>query len=108
MQTHLSTRLVRQSPLLSALLVLLLPLCLVGGGATVAVAAAGTCQPQAVTPDFCTKVTHHGDVAAVVPEPVASPEAGGLTPHLLYTQDSFTHPLVGYLRTPSGRSPPFV
>ena len=108
MQTHLPPRRIRQSLLLNGLLALLLPFCLVAGGLTAAVAAAETCQPQAVTPDFCTKATYHGDVAAVVQDSVVSPNGNGLMPHLLPTEDTFTHPLPGYLTIPSGRSPPLV
>lgn len=108
MQTHLPPRLIRQSALISGLLALLLPICLVGGGSTAAIAAAETCQPQAVTPDFCTKVAHQSDVAAVIPEAVVSADSGDLTPHLLFTRDTFTHALPSYLTTPSGRSPPLL
>ncbi len=108
MQTHLAPRLIRQSPLISGLLALLLPICLVGGASTAAIVAAETCQPEAVTADFCTKVTYHGDVAAVVQDSVVSPNGNGLMPHLLPTEDTFTHPLPGYLTIPSGRSPPLV
>jgi len=94
--------------LISGLLALLLPLCLAAGGLTTAIAATQTCQPQAVTADFCTKVTHHSDVLAVVPDAVVSPNGSGLTPHLLPTEDTCTHPLPGYLTIPSGRSPPLV
>ena len=108
MQTHLAPRLIRQSPLISGLLALLLPICLVGGASTAAIAAAQTCQPQATTPDFCTKFTHHSDVAAVVPDPIVSPSGSSLTPDVLYTYDTLRHPLPGYLTIPSGRSPPLV
>jgi len=94
--------------LISGLLALLLPLCLVAGGLTAAIAAAESCQPQAVTPDFCTKVTHQADVAAVVPEMAVFAEGDGPTPQLLCTWDTFTHLLPGYLTTPSGRSPPLL
>ena len=108
MQSHLPPRLIRQSPLISGLLALVLPVCLLAGGLTAAIAAAETCQPQAVTSDFCTKVTHQADVAAVVPEMVVSADGDGLTPQLLWTWDTFTHLLPGYLTTPSGRSPPLL
>lgn len=106
MQSCLLARLIPQRALLSALLALLVPLCLLAGGLTVAVAAGETCQPQAVASDFCTKFTQHGDVAAVVPDPVASLDGCDLTPHLLSPDDTFTQLLPGYLTTPSGRSPP--
>lgn len=106
MRSYLPARLFRQSPLLSALLALLLPICLVGGGSTAGIAAAGSCQPQALTPDFCTKVTHQSDVAAVVPEAVISIDGASLRPQILSTPDTFKHLLPGYLTTPSGRSPP--
>ena len=98
----------RRRLLISGLLALLLPLCLVAGGLTAGIAATETCQPQATTADFCTKVTYHADVAAVVPETVASADGGDLNPHLLFTQDAFAHLLPGYLTTPSGRSPPLL
>lgn len=95
--------------LISGLLALLLPLCLVAGGLTAAIASGETCQPQAVAADFCTKVSYTGDAAAaVVPQAFIFGDDGSLTPHLLYTQDTFTHPLPGYLTTPSGRSPPLL
>lgn len=106
MRTYLRSRLIGQSPLITGLLALLVPLCLLAGGLTVAVAAGETCQPQAVASDFCTKFTQHGDVAAVVPDPVASLDGCDLTPHLLSPDDTFTQLLPGYLTTPSGRSPP--
>lgn len=106
MQSYLPARLIRQSPLLSALLALLLPLCLLAGGLTAAVTSTEGCQPQAVTPDFCTKVTHQTEIAAVVPEAVVPAEGGGLIPHLIWSHDTPDHRLPGYLTTPSGRSPP--
>ena len=108
MQTQRRPRLLRRTPLISGLLPLVLLLCVVGGAPTAAIAAAESCQPQAVTPNFCTKFTHHSDVAAVVPDPVVSLDGSGLRPHLFYTQDTFTHPLPSYLTTPSGRSPPLL
>lgn len=108
MQNEHPARLLRANLLISGLLALVLPLCLVAGASTAAIAAAETCQPEAVTADFCTKVTYHGDVAAVVQDSVVSPNGNGLMPHLLPTEDTFTHPLPGYLTIPSGRSPPLV
>lgn len=108
MQTHLPPRRIRQSLLLNGLLALLLPFCLVAGGTRAAIAATETCEPQAVTADFCSKFTQHGDGAAVVAEAVVSADGWELTPHLLPTEDTFTHPLPGYLTIPSGRSPPLV
>lgn len=93
---------------MTGLLVLVLPLCLLAGGLTAAVTSTERCQPQAVTPDFCTKVTHHGDIAAVVPEAVVLAGSGDLMPHLLFTRDPVAPPLPGYLTTPSGRSPPLL
>lgn len=108
MLTLVSFRLPSRRLFISALVALAIPLCLAAGSSTAAIAAAETCQPQAVRPDFCTKVTHQSDVAAVVPNPGVPLGGGGLTPHVLYTDDTFTHPLPGYLTTPSGRSPPRV
>lgn len=108
MQIHLSQRIIRQSSLISGLLALVVPLCLVAGALTVAIAHAQTCQPQAVTADFCGKITYSGDAPAVVPRAFVFGDDGSLTPQLLYTQDRFTHPLPGYLTTPSGRSPPLL
>lgn len=108
MQAQHPSRLLRLTPHISILLAVALLLCVVGGAPTAAIAAAERCQPQAVTTDFCTKFTHHSDVAVVVPDPVVSPDGSGLRPHLFYTQDTFTHPLPSYLTTPSGRSPPLL
>ncbi len=93
---------------MSGLLALVLPVCLVAGGLTAAIAAAETCQPQAVTADFCSKVTYSGDAPAVVPGAPVLGDDGGLTPYLSLTRDTFTHALPGYLTTPSGRSPPLL
>ena len=108
MQMQFRSRPLPPRALISALLALALPVCLVAGGVTAAVAHAETCQPQAVTADFCTKVTHQADVAAVVPEMVVAADGDGLTPQLLWTRDTFTPFLPGYLTTPSGRSPPHL
>ena len=108
MQTPLPSRLHLRRPLISGLLALALPLCLVAGGLTAAMAHAETCQPQAVTADFCTKVTYSGDAPAVVPGVLVFGDDGGLTPHLSLTRDTFTHALPGYLTAPSGRSPPHL
>ena len=94
--------------LISGLLALLLPLCLVVGTSAAAIAAAETCQPQAVTADFCTKVIHQSEIAAVLPGAVARATGSGLIPHFIWSQDTLDHPLPGYLTTPSGRSPPLL
>lgn len=108
MRTHLRSRLIGQSPLITGLLALLVPLCLLAGGLTVAVAAGETCQPQAVASDFCTKFTQHGDVAAVVPEAASCADTPRPTPYVHCNRDTSTQPLPGYLTTPSGRSPPLL
>lgn len=92
--------------LTSGWLVLVLPLCLAAGTPAVAIAAADTCQPEAVASDFCSKFTTHSDVAAVLPEALVYVDGTGLTPQPLLTLDTLAHPLPGYLTTPSGRSPP--
>jgi hypothetical protein len=108
MQAQHPSRLLRLTPHISILLAVALLLCVVGGAPTAAIAAAERCQPQAVTADFCTKVTKHSDVLAVVPDAVVSANDSGRTPHLLSIRDPFTHALPGYLTTPSGRSPPLL
>jgi len=108
MQTQLRLLLLPRRPLISGLLALILPLCLLAGGLTATTAHSETCEPQAVTADFCSKFTQHGDGAAVVPKAVVSADGWDLTPHLLPTEDTFTHPLPDYLTTPSGRSPPLL
>ena len=94
--------------LISALLALAVPVCLLVGGLTATAAASESCKAHASTTDFCTKVTHQGDIAAVVPEAVVSADDGGLTPQLLQMRDPFTHLLPGYLTAPCGRSPPLL
>jgi hypothetical protein len=108
MHTQLRLQLLPRRLLISGLLALVLPLCLLAGGLTATTAHAETCQPQAVTPDFCSKVTYSGDAPAIVPGALVLGDDGGLTPQPLCTWDTFTHPLPGYLTTPSGRSPPLL
>ena len=108
MSIQLPSWLSRQRPVFIGLLVLVFPLCLLAGGPTAGFTTAGTCQPQAVTADFCTKVIHQSEIAAVLPGAVARATGSGLIPHLIWSQDSLDHPLPGYLTTPSGRSPPLL
>jgi hypothetical protein len=106
MPMQLRSRPLPRRALISALLALAVPFCLLAGTATTTVAAPNTCQPEAVTANFCTKATYSGDAPAIVPGALVLGDDGGLTPQPLCTLDTFTHPLPGYVTTPSGRSPP--
>lgn len=106
MPMQLRSRPLPRRALISALLALMLPLCLLAGGLTAAAAASEACQGRGFKTDFCTKATYSGDAPAVVPGALVLGDDGGLTPEPLCTRDTFTHPLPNYLTTPSGRSPP--
>ncbi len=103
-------KLLRQQRLLgparvsAAILIVLLPLCLVAG----TTAAQNSCQDLGSPPGLCCKAANHADHLLAVPAPPFSLASAHETPDLVTAYGRPSFPSVGHLSTPDGRAPPLA
>jgi hypothetical protein len=90
--------------LVATILVVVLPLCLIGG----TMAYQDSCQDLGSPPGLCSKAATHTDHLLAVPAPPFSLASAHETPDLVTVYIEQAFPSLGLLSIPDGRAPPLV